>query len=1259
MPSLHALQDFKTSFNLLGGELAAFEAQHIPFDDLALPEKEAVAPPPKPAPEAEPADTAPAEPFVEGPDWYANLPDLPETNAGLDLGGSDDLSGDFESGGSAAPAEGSADAASEAFPVASDEDFDFGAFLNTIPDDLAVPDPVADLPDMAEPAPEESAAEEPAVEEPAAGTEAAGADDFGIPDDLLNGLADDVESSTPDTGTDEAAGESADLSGLDDFNIPGLEDSDTATADAGDGPDLGGEAEPPDLGDELDLGDDAFDLGTESPAEGMDGSADLPDLNDFDIPGLEDSDSDTATADTGDGLDSGGEAEPPDLGDESFDLGGDAFDLGSESPAEGVDDSADLPGLDDFNIPGLEDSDTATADAGDGLDLGGEAESPDLGDESFDLGDDAFDLGSESPAEGGDESADLPGLDDFNIPGLDDAAGEDMDFGSEFSDMDLSAGENDAQPLMGGPEDTAEIPEEFSGDGADDDFGPVTDAAGSPFGDMSADAFDDFNLEGGDKLPDDFSAESAKGPGAGGSDGGGENEFPDLDDFTLPGIDDVIAGIPPTGSPAPGAKPKKGAAAAARIPGVAASDDVEEIQLSAGDLAKFQKTLSGYPLNLRIACEELIAEQAVVPDQMSQLVKLLIRGAPAKETAALAGKILGRTIAIPRGFEKKTGEELEAEQASFAYIFVHNFLPVLRIFLMIAVVAASLFYLVYHFIYTPLRAESLYKIGYDRIENGEYERANDRFTQAFGIHPVKNWFYKYAEGFRDQRQYRYAEGKYDELLRYYPRDKKGVLDYAALETNYLRNYEKADSLLRRNILDYAVNDPEALLALGDNALAWGETDPSKYEDARFAYARLLDRYGWTDPVAERMLKYFIRTDNLKEVLPLQSFFMDYPKRKISADSLAELGGYLLDKRVEEVRGVPNEYVEQIEEVREVLLKTVQIDPALPEGHYHLSRYYRNLNNLREEQVTLEAAIGAFDRAKEESIKRLGYRIDAQRRYAGILTGDREFFAAEEQLIKGIGLYEDGLTRRLLTPSAEYGKLYADLGDLVYFTKAGDMELALQYYLRSEQDGWAPPEIQYRMGSAYYHQEQWTEALERFFAASSELPLNRRILLALGNVSYQRGNYFAAQGYYNRLLDILEGERSRLPQLLPNERPEYVDLAERLMIARNNMGVTLEALSRSMGNVQPRVLDRYRSRALGFYTESARAWDTLTRNPTSMVRLGAGDFSTPGINLAFLNSRNALYPVPDYEPQLYLQIDKDVLEPSAWEALSPQTARLTE
>jgi tetratricopeptide (TPR) repeat protein len=744
-----------------------------------------------------------------------------------------------------------------------------------------------------------------------------------------------------------------------------------------------------------------------------------------------------------------------------------------------------------------------------------------------------------------------------------------------------------------------------------------------------ADSFDAFSLDGEAPSADLKEANIPSPEGGGkGEPGGG------FEEFSLAGIDDVLNGTAPR-TKTPGEPEKAGV------------EKAEDIRLQDEDLARLQRTLASYPLNLRIACEELIAGQTAAADQIPKLVKLLVRGAAPKETAALAGKILGRTIDIPRGFEKKTGEALEEEQASFSYVFIRKFLPVLRLFLMIALVAVSLIYLIHQFIYTPLRANSIYRLGYERIPAGDYARANERFNQAFRIHGVKDWFYRYAEAFRDARQYIYAEEKYDELLRYYPRDKKAVLDYAAMETNYLRNYSKADTLLRRNILDYAVDDPEALLALGDNSLAWGEFEPSRYEDARASYARLLERYGWTDPVVERMMKYFIRTDNLGEVLPLQGYFMNNSRRKISPATLAELGGYLLDKRMEETQGVPSVYVERIEGIRNVLLTAVTADAALPESHYHLARYYNYFGNADDERITLETAIRAFDSAPEESVKRVQYRIDTERRYAQVLTNNREFFSAEEQLIKGIGIYEDAVSRRLLSRSQEFGRLYADLGDLEYFTQDGNLELALENYLRAEQNGWAPPEIQYRIGSAYYQQQQWVPALERFFAASAEMPLNRRLLYALGNVSYLRGNYFAAQGYYNRLLDLLETERTRFPLLRPGEQVEHSELAERLMTARNNMGVTLEALTERTGD------NRYRSRALGLYTESARAWDVLTRNPDTMIRFGSADLSTPGINLAYLNSRNALYPEPDYEPQIYPHIDKDVLEPSLWEGLVPQ------
>ncbi|WP_010254246.1 periplasmic flagellar collar protein FlcA [Treponema primitia] len=855
------------------------------------------------------------------------------------------------------------------------------------------------------------------------------------------------------------------------------------------------------------------------------------------------------------------------------------------------------------------------------------ADVPDTDELALDADFPGFESSTESQSasgEAGDEVGDdfgamnglLDGLTDDIETGQAEEPTTEADFGDAFPDM------VDMNPEEGG---------EAEGEFPDPDIGLDL----SQEGDAGIDPFDGFSPDGGEA---GLSSDEGKDTGPGSS---------DMDNFTLPGIDDLFGGNAPKI-----AGMETGAAAGGPIS--PAEEVVEEIRLSEGDFDRLRNTLSGYPLNLRIAIEEIIAEQAIAPNLMSSLIKLLVRSGSAKEASSLAAKILGKPVPIPKGFEKKTGEELEAEQASFPYIFVHKFLPVLRLFLVIAMLAASLFYLGYEFIYTPVHANSIYKQGYELIPTGSYAQANERFNRAFQLHRQQDWFYKYAEAFRDERQYIYAEEKYDQLLTHYPKDKKGALDYADMETNYLRNYAKADRIIRLNVLEYSIDDREGLLALGDNNLLWGEIDPSRYEEARSAYARLLERYGWQDPIVERMLRYFIRVDNLGEVLPLQQYFMSDPKkRKISAFTLAELGGYLLDKRFEEVRGVPDEHIGQIGNIRDVLIQAVQSDPRLPEAHYHLARYYDHFGNSLEERQTLEIAARAFDIAPQESTQRTRYRLNTQRRLGEMLINSREFFSAEEQLIKGIDIYEDALDRRFLTRSPEFGQLYSDLGDLEYFTKSGNMPQALEYYLLAELNGWAPPEIQYRMGSAYYQQGQWAPALDRFFAVSSTQAPNRRLLNALGNVSYMRGDYFHAQGYYNRLLDLLDTERARFPMLMPNDRPEHLELAERMMVVRNNLAVTLEALTKATGN------RNYRSRALGLYTESARAWDSLTRNPDTMLRAGAGDLSTPGMNLAFLNSRNTLYPEPDYEPQLYIQIDKDMLEPSAWEDLVPQDFRLTD
>jgi tetratricopeptide (TPR) repeat protein len=1230
MPSLNALGQFKYSFNNIANEKADIESLSLPFDDLQLPTTEAPPfefirnePPPlddldlglgeggasldinsfldnitgdNAAPSADTPADAPADNAVSALDDFLkeidSSPPPPEPDTGAD-DLSSFLSGMQDQGAADTPAEddlssllgGGQDEAASDFSTDDLSSLTGGGEDEALPDfstddlssltggdqDEALPDfSTDDLSSLMGGDQEEAAADTPADVSGGEG---------GIPDDLLSGFSDEVESAPDDAGLPDFSQE--------DF---GAEESGAAEPQE--------EPESDDL-DGIDLGGESRDSVPDAPAETDAGLGDLGDLGDFNV----------------DSIDSGASDESPET---------------SESADAGAEADASLPDFPDL----------------DGIDLGGEspgtapetAEEPEADDQDggIDLGGESIDFTPEAAASDDFSSDSLP---DFNLSGGD-------DLGAPADSFDTSGGDDSA------------LDTNFDIPASDTDFSGAGDTA--PNTGTDAGAVHEFGDLGADFASDSIELDTGAGAGAEtegmDSDSGfsGGDVFGG-DDFSLTGLDDILN---KTKVSAPKPAEKKGLFGRKKQKEeekevIKAEDNIDEISLSQEDVDNLLKTLSTYPLNLRIACEELIAEQVILPEQLSKLIRLLVNGAPFRDTAAHVEVITGKPVVIPRSFEKSSGAAFEAEQASFAYIFVHNLLPVIRLFTFIALMAGSILYLGYKFIYIPLKAESLYKRGYERIPEGEYQRANELFHDAFTLHRKKKWFYAYAEAFRDQRRYMLAENKYDELLRYYPRDKKGVLDYAALNTYYLMNYEKANKLLQRELLDYAPNDYDGLLAAGDNFLDWADSNPQKfydhYEDARFSYARLIEQYGWQPQILERMLKYFIRTDNLKETLQLRIWFENDPKRrKLSTPTLAELGGYLLDKQLEKTPGtVPNPYVESIESVRDMLIKAVMQDQYLPESHYHLARYYHNLGNVHEERLTLENAIRAFDLAKQESVKRRLYRVDTHYRYANLLINNKEFFPADEQAVRGIELFEDFLNRNLIPPSSQLGQLYALRGDLEYFVKSGNMEAAIANYKKAEGYGYSPPEVQYRMGAAYYQREDWRNALDYLFKASKELPLNRRVLFAMGNAAYQRGDYFAAQGYYNRLLDILEVQRVRLPVLLPNDNVQFLETGERLMMARNNAGVVNEALARQTGNRD------YRSKAMVLYAESSRAWDAITRNPETMTRSRLADSSgAPSINLGYLNANNALRPNSGYRPQIFVRIDKDALEPSHWEELAP-------
>ena len=81
-----------------------------------------------------------------------------------------------------------------------------------------------------------------------------------------------------------------------------------------------------------------------------------------------------------------------------------------------------------------------------------------------------------------------------------------------------------------------------------------------------------------------------------------------------------------------------------------------------------------------------------------------------------------------------------------------------------------------------------------------------------------------------------------------------------------------------------------------------------------------------------------------------------------------------------------------------------------------------------------------------------------------------------------------------------------------------------------------------------------------------------------------------------------------------------------MRASNNLGVTEYRLARQTGN------SMLNASAIANLSTSARAYDALTRNQVTMVRLD-------GSNLAMQNSKYMTQPTATFEPEIYTEISR--------------------
>ena len=210
-----------------------------------------------------------------------------------------------------------------------------------------------------------------------------------------------------------------------------------------------------------------------------------------------------------------------------------------------------------------------------------------------------------------------------------------------------------------------------------------------------------------------------------------------------------------------------------------------------------------------------------------------------------------------------------------------------------------------------------------------------------------------------------------------------------------------------------------------------------------------------------------------------------------------------------------------------------------------------------------------------------------------------------------------------TGNQDIGKLYADLGDIFYF-KEGDAKGACENYEKAIENKNDIPSIRYKIGYLKYNEKKYDEALASLMVGSEAAPSDTHMLLALANTLWNRSDFYAARGYYDKLLEIMEEKRQGYKIILPQIREDHGDFVDTYMKASNNLGATLSRIANMSGNSE------MNGQAIVALQDSLRAWDALSRNQETMVRLDSS-------NLAEQNIKYITRPDSEYSPEIYTKI----------------------
>ncbi len=222
-------------------------------------------------------------------------------------------------------------------------------------------------------------------------------------------------------------------------------------------------------------------------------------------------------------------------------------------------------------------------------------------------------------------------------------------------------------------------------------------------------------------------------------------------------------------------------------------DTIEKpITITEADFERLQENLNLYPLNLKIAIEEVLSGEKDVPiAQSNRLVRELVAGIPPRAMARLVGQIIDKKIEIPPGYEKGTGELFRQRQRSLIYQAQQVMFPILLRFALASAGLAVVLLAAGYLVYRPLRAHSLYQQGFEELRQGRSQESERYFVEALGMNDDPNWYLIYAAEYLRQENILDARIKYLQLLRpAYALDQTGLQLRPQQPSTVLNDLEK-------------------------------------------------------------------------------------------------------------------------------------------------------------------------------------------------------------------------------------------------------------------------------------------------------------------------------------------------------------------------------------------------------------------------------------------------------------------------------------